>query len=264
MVDSQRLITIGATLRSVRLAAGLSQRQVALRIGRSQSFVSRVEQGRLGSVSVAELDRHCRALGATLVVGIEAPLLLGGGRQRDAAHAVSVGHAVRRLVAAGWLVELEVEIGSPGRPGWIDILAFNPMSGVLLVIEVKSELRDLGELERQIGWYEREAMRAAMRFGWSPGSVLGSVLFLATDSNDRRLATLGSTLATAFPVRARELATIIDAGGTPASSGRALAMIDPRSRARRWCRATRLDGRRTTAPYRDYADYLAAGRRGRR
>jgi transcriptional regulator with XRE-family HTH domain len=263
MLDRQRLVTIGATIRSVRNAIGMSQRRLAARVGRSQSFISRVEAGRVGSIRVSDLDRLCRGLGATLVLGVEEPLVLGGARQRDAAHAVSIGHVVRRLSAAGWLVEREVEIGPPGRPGWIDVLAFHPESGVLLVIEVKSELRDLGELERQIGWYQSEAIRAARRFGWSADVVLGSVLLLATDTNDRRLLELGATLRSAFPLRARDLAAVVE-GGRPSGSARALAMIDPRSRARRWCRPTRLDGRRTTAPYRDYRDFVAAGRPRRR
>ena len=263
MLDRHRLVTIGATIRSVRTAIGMSQRRVAARIGRSQSFISRVAAGRVGAIRVTDLDRLCQALGATLVLGVEAPLVLGVARQRDAAHAVSIGHVVRRLTAAGWLVEREVEIGPPGRPGWIDVLAFHPGSRVLLVIEVKSEVRDLGELERQLGWYEREAMRAAQRFGWSADTVAAAAQLLATETNDDRLLELGATLRSAFPVRARDLAAVAE-GGRPSRPGRALAMIDPHSRARRWCRSTRLDGRRTSAPYRDYADFIATGRSRRR
>jgi hypothetical protein len=37
-------------------------------------------------------------------------------------------------------------------------------------------------------------------------------------------------------------------------SGRGLALCDPASRRREWLIRTRLDGRRSELPYRDYAD----------
>jgi hypothetical protein len=43
--------------------------------------------------------------------------------------------------------------------------------------------------------------------------------------------------------------------------GRGLALIDPSSRRRAWLIRTRLDGRRSPAPFADYAD--AARRLGR-
>jgi hypothetical protein len=43
--------------------------------------------------------------------------------------------------------------------------------------------------------------------------------------------------------------------------GRGLAVVDPTSKRRDWLRATRVDGRRSPAPFRDYGD--AARRLGR-
>jgi hypothetical protein len=39
-----------------------------------------------------------------------------------------------------------------------------------------------------------------------------------------------------------------------ASSPRGLALVDPTSRRRDWLLPTRSDGRRSSLPYRDYAD----------
>jgi transcriptional regulator with XRE-family HTH domain len=258
-MEQARLVQYGAAIRSLRTALGVSQQQLARRIGRSQAFVSLVERGRYRSLTVADGDRLCRALGGTLVLGVEAPLVLGGGRQRDAAHARCLGHVARRLTAAGWLVEREVEVGDPRRPGWIDVLAFHPGANIVLVIEVKTELRDLGELERQIGWYEREARSASRRLGWYPDLAVGCVLLLATEANERRLRENGLSLAAAFPLRGPALWELVS-GRRPVTDvgGRGLAMIDPRSRRRRWCQPTVFDGRRPSAPYRNYADFIRA------
>ncbi len=52
-------------LRQVREEAGLTQRDVAARLERSQSFVAKCEQGH-NRVDVAQLVEFCRALGVPL------------------------------------------------------------------------------------------------------------------------------------------------------------------------------------------------------
>ena len=53
-------------LRQAREESGLTQREVADRLGRSQSFVAKCEQGH-NRVDVAQLVEFCRALGVPLV-----------------------------------------------------------------------------------------------------------------------------------------------------------------------------------------------------
>jgi transcriptional regulator with XRE-family HTH domain len=263
--DASRLVAFGAAIRNLRQTLGLTQHELAKRIGRSQTFVSAVERGVAARLEDRDADALCRALGGTFVFGVEAPLLLGGGRAADAAHARCVAHVVRRLPPAGWIVEREVEIGSGSRPGWIDVLAFHPASRVVLVVEVKSEVLDVGQVERQLGWYEREASIAARRMGWRPAAVFGCLLVLATDRNDQLMRENRVAFAAAFPIRGRPLADVLAGGPLPVEARRGIALIDPRSKARRWCRPTVLDGRRSTAPYRNYADFIRAiGRRRRR
>ena len=182
-------VSSGSERRSARCASrsGLSQRVLAMRIGRSQAYVSLVERGRIAGFTIVEAEAIRRGLGATLVLGIEAPVLVAGSRQRDAAHARCVAYVARRLIRDGWIVRREVQIGTPGRPGWIDVLAYNPESRVLLVIEVKTELTDLGGLERQLGWYSREARRAVRGLGWNPIEVAPVALLLSTKTNDDRI-----------------------------------------------------------------------------
>jgi len=58
---------IGARLKALREARGLTQRDVALRAGIHQSMISRVENGRVG-VTLDALERQAKALGVRLVV----------------------------------------------------------------------------------------------------------------------------------------------------------------------------------------------------
>ena len=260
MSSRQRLRTFGVAIREVRTALGHSQAQLAGRVGRSQTFVSQVERGVATSLNVDDADRLCTALGATLVLNVESPRLLAGPRTRDAAHAACVGHVQRRLRSQGWHVRREVAIGTSQRPGWIDVLAWHPATGLLLVIEVKTELLDIGAVERQLHWYEREAPRAATRLGWRTKTVSSALVLLATGANDALVRQNARALVAAFPVRARQFAGVCDTGDASRQRGRAFAMIDPRSRARRWARSTILDGRRSPAPYANYADFVRRGR----
>ncbi|MDQ3345980.1 MAG: helix-turn-helix domain-containing protein, partial [Chloroflexota bacterium] len=49
---------LGRELRVARILAGFTQAQVARQLGKSTSYVSRVENGLVTSLSVADLTRH--------------------------------------------------------------------------------------------------------------------------------------------------------------------------------------------------------------
>ncbi len=162
-----------------------------------------------------------------------------------------------RLRRDGWIVETEVEIAGAYGPGWIDVLAFHPASGSLLVIEVKTEIRDLGRTQRTLAWYESHGVAAAGRFGWKVRVTHGALFVLATEAVDRALRDNRGLLAVGFPARATELARYVQQPDhAPAPTGRGIALIDPLSRRTRWLRSTNLEGRRTPAPYLDYADVV--------
>jgi len=55
-----------AQLRKTRKEAGVSQAELASRLGRTQSFVSKVERGER-RLDVIELNVFCKALGISLV-----------------------------------------------------------------------------------------------------------------------------------------------------------------------------------------------------
>lgn len=241
----------GATVRATRIEIAWSQRELSRRSGVAQSMICRLETGRCRDLRLGVLDRLFVALGVRYWLGIDPPAI--HRLQRDFVHALCSAQVGRRLNAAGWLVEREVEIGSERIRGWIDLLAYHPASGTLLVIEVKTEVADLGAVERSIRWYEREATRAARRFGWRPLAVASALLVLESQANDELIRLSAAAFNVGFPGRAPELRSVI-AGGAPPAGRRFLAMIDPRSRRANWLRATRSDGRRTGAPYVDYID----------
>jgi hypothetical protein len=197
-------------------------------------------------------------MGGRLLVGVDAPYLGDRERQRDPAHARMSAYTVRRLRAAGWDVATEIEVGGDRSRGWIDVLAFHKASGMLLVIELKTEIHDLGQIERSLGWYEREAFAAARRLGWRPWRAIGCLLLLASRANDDRAAANRASIDTGFRIRARELGAILADETVHATRTRAIAMIDPASRRRAWVRPLWIDGRRTPAPYADYVDFLRA------
>jgi Holliday junction resolvase len=183
-------------------------------------MVSLVEAG-TANFSCDLGGRLISAVGVTIDLQYQLPH--AEPRQRDAAHARCVAYVQRRLERDGWLVAREIEVGSPRSHGWIDLLAFDPRTRTLLVIEVKTQLDDVGRIERTVAWYVRGAPAAAMRLGWHAEAVGSWLLVLATDANEQRLRENRLTLAQSFPRRAPEL-----------DLGPGLALIDPRSRRRAW------------------------------
>jgi transcriptional regulator with XRE-family HTH domain len=257
MPDNPDPITVvGNAVRTLRTTIGWSQRELGRRARVSQSMVCLVERGALGDLTFSTAATLLKAMGARLVVNVDAPYLADRARQRDPAHARLGSYVAARLRRAGWETRAEVEVGSDRSRGWIDLLAFHPASGLMLVIEIKTEIRDLGQIERSLGWYEREAWAVARRLGWRSTRVIGSLLLLATDANDLRAGANRPSIDVGFPLRARHLGPVLVGGAPPPEKGRAIAMVDPRSRRRSWWGTLRIDGRRSPAPYLDYADFM--------
>lgn len=257
------LDTLARAVLALRTGLGWSQAELARRAGTSQPMVSAVERCKVGDVTFERAWRLLNAMGSRVSLSIDPPYLGDLARQRDAAHARCTSHVGRRLEGAGWVVAREVEVGGDRSRGWIDILAYHPTTGLMLVIEVKTELHDLGQIERTLGWYEREAWASGRRLGWQPRRVVGTLLLLATEANDDRLRSNRDALDAGFPLRATELSDLVK-GEERGPIGRGLAMIDPSSKRQMWLRPSRIDGRRSAAPYGDYAGFMRASQRRRR
>jgi hypothetical protein len=106
-----------------------------------------------------------------------------------------------------------------------------------------------------LNWYQREAWTAGRRFGWRPRRAGSALLVLQTAVNDQVIVDNRGLFLSSFPVRCDALRSVI-AGTADLPQARGLAMIDPRSRRAMWLRPTRVDGRRSRAPYADYIDFV--------
>jgi len=245
-------MVFGRACRDARLRRRLSQRDLATAVGLSRAYVSMIERGR-ANPSLAVVERIGAELGLDLELLIRTAPTLEVDRQRDLVHARCSGYVERRLRAVGWHVAREAEVIDGRLRGWIDLLAFDPNSETLLVIEVKTRLADIGLVERQLGWYGRLAVDAARRLGWRPRRIVTWLLVLASDEVDSVIGRNRDLMTTSFPLRAVEMMAWLGAGRHPAL-GRGLAMIDPASKRRAWLIRTRVDGRRSPARYSGYAD----------
>lgn len=245
-------VTFARWCRSTRIELDISQAELAQALGVSRSLVAAYESGR----RVPDLDmveRIARAMDVRLGLDLRRPVVLGTARESDLLHARCSGHAGRRLASAGLQVAREVGIVDGRMRGWIDLLAFDTRTGRLLIIEIKTAIDDVGVIERQIDWYERGAISAARDRGWDVHGVTSWLLVLATEEVDAALARQRDVFAAAFPERAATMRAMLTSG---MQGGRGLALIDPARRRSEWLLSTRLDGRRTAAPYLDRADAI--------
>jgi transcriptional regulator with XRE-family HTH domain len=239
-------VTFGRACLDIRTRLGLSLEQVAPAAGITASYLARIERG-MANPTVDIVQRVSDALGLQLFLDVRPPVFLGSPPMRDLVHARCSAYADRRLRADGWSTAREVAAVDGRYRGWIDLLAFDPTSNVLLIVEIKTRLDDFGALERQLGWYERLAPDLARERGWSSRSTRSVLLLLASEDVERAISANRDALRLAFPLRDGLLERT-------ESLGRGLALIDPRRRRHDWLIRSRLDGRRSVAPYRDYAD----------
>lgn len=150
----------------------------------SVSSVSLMECGHAERLTVGAIARVTAALGAHLSVRV---YWHGEGldRLRDARHAAIVERMILRLTDDGWIARTEVSFSEYGERGSIDILAFHPVSGALLVIEVKSVVPDLQAMLSNLDRKTRLAAGIAKGLGWTVRSV-SRLLVLPDDRTARR------------------------------------------------------------------------------
>ena len=128
-------------------------------------------------------------------------------RLLDAAHAGLVDQVIEILVAAGWEIAPEVTFNDYGERGSIDVLAWHPEHGALLIIEVKSVLPDMQSMLAGVDRKARIAPKLAAVRGWRVRSVSRLIVFPEDRTVRRRVAGHGATLGLAYPARNREVRT---------------------------------------------------------
>jgi hypothetical protein len=162
--------------------------------------VTKVEAGHIESVSVATLRAIAAAVGAT----VDVRLRWNGeaiDRLLDEGHARIVDAFVILLRASGWEVSVEVSFSFWGERGSIDILAFHRLTGVVLVVQVKSLVPDSQATLYGLDRKARLAPEIARERGWDCRSVARLLVVGDSTTSRRRIAQVASMYAAVLPDR---------------------------------------------------------------
>jgi transcriptional regulator with XRE-family HTH domain len=196
---------IGAVLRAIRIRKRWRQSDLAVRAGVSPTVIRRIEHGSSASVPLGKLHRVAGTLGARLETfvrwdGADLPRLL------DERHA-AMHEAMAGMFSSldGWIIEPEVSFSIHGERGIIDILAWHPGRRMLLVIELKTEVVEVGLLLGKMDQRRRLAANIAMRYGWDPTAVSTWVVIADGRTNRRTVAAHQTVLRRKFPVDGRSV-----------------------------------------------------------
>jgi transcriptional regulator with XRE-family HTH domain len=173
---------VGLDAAALRRRRGWSQRDLAAVVGVSQQLISRLERGLLDGITGGVLDRVATALGGRLRVEI----LATGPVQIDRRHAALQEWLAAELGSLGWLVVAEHSFNHYGERGRVDLLAFNPGSGVMIVFEIKTRVDDVQDVLGRLDVKRRLARGMAQDLGWPEVSAVVPGLLLADSRTNRR------------------------------------------------------------------------------
>lgn len=193
---------VGAAFRAVRIRRRLRQSDVAARAGVSRAQISLIERGHTDSLTLSAL----RKVAVRLDIRVDVIARWRGGdldRLLSANHSALQDSVTRWLRAMKWEVAPEVSFAYYGERGWIDLLAWHPATGTLLVIEVKTEIVDVQQLIGLVDRKARLASKIALERGWLARHVATLVIVAEGPTNRRRVASHSSLLKAAFPADGR-------------------------------------------------------------
>jgi transcriptional regulator with XRE-family HTH domain len=196
VVDDMRL---GATIRAVRIRRRLRQSDVARLARTSDSTVSRIERGHLAQISIGSLRKVAHAL--EIQIGHRA-WSRGGDLDRllNARHAALAELVAERIDGyPGWIVRPEVSFAIAGERGVIDLLGWHAATRSLLVIELKTDVVDIGEVLGTLGRKARLGPLIASDLGWNSQAVSVALLIASSRYNRRRVAAHARLFGAAMP-----------------------------------------------------------------
>lgn len=229
-------VRLGRQIRALRRRRGWRQVDLAAKAGFSRGVVAEIEQGRGDRVTVATLDRIARALGARVFCRLE---WQGENLDRllDADHARLVEQIVRYLGVTGWVCVTEASFSVFGERGSIDVLAYHAGRGVILVVEAKSTVPDVGGMLMTLDRKTRLAPAIARDRGWAAHTVARLLAIAESGTARRRIATHRATFEAAFPLRGRAMTRWLSEPNGSVSglwllAGESQAVTNSRSRVR--------------------------------
>jgi transcriptional regulator with XRE-family HTH domain len=193
-------LRFGRQFRALRIRLEQRQSDVSVDSGLSRSLIAAIDRGEIEGVTVGSLVRAARALGADVDVrlrwrGEQLDRLL------DEAHSAVVDATVTRLARLGWLVEVEVSFAIWGERGSIDVLAFHPAFGALLVIEVKSVVADTQATLHGLDRKARLARDVTKSRHWNVRHVSRLLVVGASATSRRRIERVAGIYDAALPAR---------------------------------------------------------------
>jgi transcriptional regulator with XRE-family HTH domain len=185
----------GRELRIGRLTSGLTQQQVAARVGRSTAHISRVERGQVPSVRLRDVVR----IGA--VVGLRPSIRLYPTARRplDGPQLALIA-GLRARIHGGWSVQVEVPM-----PGAHDLRAADAvleMGGIRIAVEAITRLADVQAQVRAARLKQRDLHADRL------------LVVVAGTSANRRLLRSFDPAAT-LPVRTRQSVEALAAAKDP-------------------------------------------------
>jgi transcriptional regulator with XRE-family HTH domain len=196
----------GRLIRLTRIRRRLTQEDLASRAGVSRPVVSRLEHGHLGQLRFDTV----RAIAAALEIRVEAlprTRAVDVDRVMNGRHAALAEHIVGWIARhEGWAIRPETSFSEYGERGVIDLLCWHAATRSLLVIEIKTELLDFGELLGKLDIKERLGPRVAGRLGWRPTSISTALLVAESTTNRRRATAHAGLLRTALSADGRAFA----------------------------------------------------------
>ncbi|HEY5486045.1 MAG TPA: helix-turn-helix domain-containing protein, partial [Candidatus Limnocylindrales bacterium] len=200
-MDRQRF---GRSVRALRQRLGWRQADLAVRCHVSQTTVSRIERGMVAGTALDAIERVVVGLGGELDVrvrwrGEELDRLL------DAVHAAIGERLVEILAGIGWRCAVEVTFWIRGERGSVDLLAWHPATGRLLVVETKSVVPDLQQMLASLDRKVQLAPEIAARRGWRGTGVAKAIVLAGNSANRGRVERFGATLRTVLPSDGRAM-----------------------------------------------------------
>lgn len=200
-MDEQRF---GRSVRALRQRLGWRQEDLALRCRMSQAAVSRLERGLVDGATVGSVRRLVLAVGGELEMrirwrGEELDRLL------DSTHAAIGETVVQILTGYGWECGVEVTFQIRGEVGSVDVLAWHPPTGRLLVVESKSVVPDLQKMLSSLDRKVRLGREIAAQRGWRASGVARALVLAGTTTNRARADRFGATLRSVLPDDGRTL-----------------------------------------------------------
>jgi len=198
-------LRFAAAIRAARTRRGWRQLDLAKQAGVGASTVSRIEIGQLEGIPVGTLRKVAHAL----EIRVE---LLPRSRAADLERIVNARHsALAEEVVAwfgrldGWVVRPEMSFSIYGERGIVDVVAWHPARDALLLIELKTEIVDVGE---PLGTFDRKrrlAREIVRDLEWRPATVSTALIVGDGMTNRRRIRVHAATFSAALPDDGRTL-----------------------------------------------------------